>query len=251
MQEALAYPFNNWGGLISTLFYSLTYVAFLSIIFGRTRLIAGYNFSQILLLTFISQTAFYLSWSWSVTSIKRLGEAVKSGDIDLVLSRPVPALWYVSTRRIRINMLLFEGLPALVPCVILLWQNHDFNISLFGLITGLTVFVLGHLLIHCFQFILSLLVFWTGEAENVRKLGESIVDLGDNVPWEGFTYGLQMIGIFLIPILAQTTLTTSYLIGKTQSVIPVVLVLIATIIFFIVKIKAWQFALRHYSSASS
>ncbi|KKS92794.1 MAG: hypothetical protein UV68_C0035G0004 [Candidatus Collierbacteria bacterium GW2011_GWC2_43_12] len=55
LRESLAYSLNNWGGLASTVVYMLTYLVFLSAIFGKVKSVAGYNYSEILLFTLVTQ----------------------------------------------------------------------------------------------------------------------------------------------------------------------------------------------------
>ena len=114
-KESLAYVYNNWGGLASTMTYMITYLIFLSIIYSRVDSIAGYNYSQMLLFTFVGQLSFYSIWIWSHQNIVRLGQDVNSGKLDLILSKPLPALWYVTFQKINLTMLFFHG-PQFLRC---------------------------------------------------------------------------------------------------------------------------------------
>ncbi|KKT48488.1 MAG: Multidrug efflux associated membrane protein, partial [Candidatus Collierbacteria bacterium GW2011_GWC2_44_18] len=148
LKESLAYSLNNWGGLASTITYMLTYLVLLSAIFGRIKTLAGYNYSEILMLTLVSQFNFYLAWVWSIRNLDQLGEDVKTGKLDLILTKPLPALWYVTFQKVNLFMLVFEMWPATLPLIYLLIKNMDFQISLRGLFLGLLSFVFGHIAIH-------------------------------------------------------------------------------------------------------
>ena len=39
-------------------------------------------------MTLVSQFNFYLAWVWSITNIERLGDDVKTGRLDLILTKP-------------------------------------------------------------------------------------------------------------------------------------------------------------------
>ena len=251
LKESLAYSLNNWGGLASTIVYMLTYLVFLSAIFGRVSTIAGYRYSEILLFTLVTQFNFYLSWIWSLRNLDRLGDDVKTGRLDLILTKPLPALWYVTFQKIDLFMLVFEMWPATIPLIYLLVKNADFHIGIRGLVLGFFSFFIGHIAIHCFQFIMTLLVFWTGEYRALNGLGYQIAFFGDSIPLEAYPKTLMSLGLTVAPFLIHTALTTSFLLGKTTDVRWLILASGVMIAFLFIKNKIWNIALRQYSSASS
>ncbi len=251
VKESLVYSLNNWGGLASTVVYMVTYLVFLSAIFGRVETLAGYNYSEILLLTLVSQLNFYLAWVWSIRNLDQLGEDVKTGKLDLILTKPLPALWYMTFQKVNLFMLVFEMWPATLPLVYLLIKNADFHISLWGTFLGLLTFIFGSIAIHCFQFVLTLISFWTGEYRGLNGLSYQIAFFGDAIPLEAYPKRIMSLGLTAIPFLAHTALTTSLVLGKTTSVNWVLLTFMVMIAFIIIKVKMWNLALRHYSSASS
>lgn len=251
LRESMAYSLNNWGGLASTVVYMLTYLLFLSAIFGRISSIAGYSYSEILLLTLVSQFNFYLAWVWSITNIERLGDDIKSGKLDLILTKPLPTLWHVTFQKVNLFMLIFEMWPATLPLIYLLWKNMDFSISSRGLLLSLIVFFTGHIAIHCFQFVITLLTFWTGEYRSLNGLAYQIAFFGDSIPLEAYPKAFVGLGLTVVPFLLHTALTTSFLLGKTTDIRFVFLSVLVMIVFLVIKKRAWNLALRHYTSASS
>lgn len=250
-KESMAYSLNNWGGLASTVVYMLTYLVFLSAIFGRVKSLAGYNYSEVLLFTLVGQLNFYLSWVWSVTNIDRLGESVKTGGLDLVLTKPLPALWYVTFQKVNLFMLVFEMWPATVPLLYLLVRSMNFVISVRGLLLGVITFFAGHIALHCFQFCISLFSFWTGEYKNLNGLSYQLAFFGDAVPFEAYPKVLVGLGVSVVPFLINTALTTSFILGRTTDVAWMWYSLLVMILFLVIKKMAWEKALRAYSSASS
>jgi ABC-type uncharacterized transport system permease subunit len=251
LKESLAYSLNNWGGLASTVVYMLTYLIFLSAIFGKVKLVAGYDYGEILFMTLVGQLNFYLSWIWSVTNIDRLGEDVKSGRLDLILTKPLPALWQVTFQKVNLFMLLFEMWPATIPLIYLVIKNGNFAISFRGFLLGIVVFVAGHIAIHCFQFVIGLAVFWLGDYGGANGLSYQIAFFGTSIPLEAYPKLFMSLGLTIAPFLLHTALTTSILLGKITDVRFVWLSVMVMIVFLIIKNKAWKLALRQYSSASS
>lgn len=250
-KESVAYSMNNWGGLASTVVYMITYLVFLSAIFGRVKTIAGYTYSEILLFTLVSQFNFYLSWIWSITNISRLGESVKSGGLDLILTKPIPALWYVTFSKVNLFMLLFEMWPAMLPLFYLIVKNHDFVVQTSGLFWGIIIFICGHIAIHCMQFIFGLAAFWVGEYRSMNSLSYQIAFFGDSVPIEGYPKWFLTMGVSIFPFLLHTALTTSFILGKTVDLRWVIWSVLVMVIFLVIKKKMWEKALKAYSSASS
>ena len=58
-QTETAYAGNTVGELLSTVFYNITFLVFIDVILKKFKLIAGYSFPDMMVLTLISQTVFY------------------------------------------------------------------------------------------------------------------------------------------------------------------------------------------------
>lgn len=250
-KQVLAYVYNNWGGVASTVTYMLTYLAFLSIIYSQIETIAGYNYSQMLMFTLIGQISFYTNWFWSMGGIQQMIRDVNSGRLDLILSKPLPALWYVTIQKVNLPSILAQSIPAMIPLLVLLVKHWSFALTLRAVFLAAVSFICGIVLIHCLSFILALSVFWTGQSRAMIGLGHQLSYFGNTIPLEAYPKVVVFLGLTVIPFLAHIALTTSYLLGKTVSLSYLLIILAATAIFIIAKIKLWQAALRRYASASS
>ena len=246
-----AYAGKNWGNLISTATYTLTYLAFLSFLFSNVDSVAGYSYGEMLFMLLVGQISFYSQYAFSENGSELLIDLVKRGDLDLILSKPVPSLWFLFTRGIEIHTLLVDGIPALIPVIILGTRNVDYSLTLASIALGAATMVTGLVATHCFTFIASLSVFALGEAKRIRLVAIDIQDIGSNLPFESFPKSIQKIGTTLLPILITVGLSTSYYLGKTTSIIPLLIVAATATVFLTIKQLAWQLALRNYTSASS
>lgn len=252
LRESLAYALDNWGGLLSMVTYMITFLIFLDILFGRVKLIAGYDYSEMLFFTLIAQINFYLTYVFSLISIERMGDSVNSGTLDLWLVKPVPALWYVTFQRIKLGDLLFSAFPATIPLLIMLsgrWS--EFQVNFGGFISGVLCILMGQIIIHCFQFMMSLTAFFTGEAKNARNMSLELSIFGDTIPYEGYPNFVKVIGLSVVPFIVHTALATSFLLGKNTNYFMLVYVFGLMVVFLGAKSALWKVALRHYSSASS
>jgi len=250
--ETFAYALNNYGGLASTIFYMLTYLVFLKAIFGHVDTIAGYNYSEILFFTFVSQINYFVLWGFSTTNIENLYQIIRNGDLDLILIRPVPHLWFVTFRRVDISMIFFHAIPSIAPLVYLLIKNFGFIFDPWNVVAGVYSAAVGLVLIHCFQFVINSFTFWTEQGKNLFKLSCELNNSGEAIPFEGYPTVLRIIGLTVIPNLIHTTVTVSILLGKTAYVVPIVLYsTVVMIIFLKLKSYVWERGLKRYSSASS
>jgi len=180
-----------------------------------------------------------------------LSKNVKSGDLDLWITRPVPLLWFVSFQKINVNSLAVDAIPSITPLIILTVKNINFELLPMNILAGLMVLVMGIVISHCFHFILNLSCFWTGENQNMRNLAFELGFFGDAIPFEGYSENFRRVGMFFIPSIITSTLSTSVMLGKSTSPLVLPIVFGIMILFLWLNVKIWHIALRRYSSASS
>ena len=251
-KESLVYTLDNYGNFLSMIIYMITYLVFIDVLFGRVKLVAGYNIGQMLLFTLIIQINYYLTSIFSLQSIDQLDTSINTGELDLWLAKPVPALWYVTFRKINLGELLFNAFPATIPLLIMLsgyWSSLRFSLP--GVFAGTLSLFMGQIIIHCYQFIIGLTAFFTGEGKNARNLSTELSMFGDMVPFEGYPQFIKALGLTIVPCLIHSALSVSLMLGKTTNYLILLYVLGLMILFLLAKSYLWKFALRHYSSASS
>lgn len=240
---------NTWASLLSTTFYTAAFMVFVQVVFSNVTLFAGYSKNDILLMNFIGQINAFSIFSWSLNNIERLIKDVNAGDLDLVLIRPLPSLFYVSLKKIKLLDVLRDGtLPLLIVGYFMDWSEYSFSAS--NLFYGLVVFICGQIAFHSFQFIVACSVFWTGESSSLFGITYEVWDV-NRVPFEGYNKWFKTIFTVFIPILLITPITASVLLGKSNGLIMALIGIIIASIFLGLKIKVWKMSLRNYTSASS
>jgi len=247
----MAYAANNYGAMLSTFIYTMTYLVFIDAIFNKVKTIAGYSYGEILLLLLLAQMAFYLTYTFSSASINVLAENVKNGNLDLWLTRPVPILWFVSVQKINLNGLIMDGIPAIIVVSMVLSKNIDFSVTTTNLVAGILVMIVGLIICHCFQFMMNTSCFWVGENRNMRNLIFEMVTFGDSIPFEGYSANFQKFGFLFLPPMITSALATSVLLGKSDWQVYLPIVSTIMVVFLWLNMKVWEIALKHYSSASS
>ena len=178
-------------------------------------------------------------------------QMVNTGGLDLILSKPLPALFYVSTKNISIFSLLNDELLSFLVLVLMIhWGN--IHLSMLGVIAGVFVFMGGLLAMHVFQFLCALPVFWIGESSSILDSTWAFeYNVGRITPYEGFSQTMRLFFTTVIPALITTGMTTSVILGKSNPVTALVWVLAVDIGALIIKNYAWKLAIKNYTSASS
>lgn len=247
-QLETAYFSNNWAGLVSTMLYTATYLLFIDILFANVKTMAGYSRDEMLFLTLVSQIGFFLMATFSMYNADKMIEDVNRGNLDLILIKPLPSLFYVSTRNINLLGLLRDGgIPAVVVSMVIDWQELSF--APLSLICGAIAFVFGLLAADMVKFLLSIPVFWKGEAQEFSSLFYSLIRY--DLPWEGLSSVFRLSLAAIIPILIPVSIATSVFLGKSPP-LPLTLFAIGMgIVCLLIKSLAWRWALRNYTSASS
>lgn len=250
-RKEVAYAGNNWAAVFSTTCYTLSMLLFIHIIFGNTKEIAGYTQNEMLFYFFVGQMTFYTNWYLSMNNIYDLITDVNRGNLDMILMKPVPALFYLTTRNLGGVKMFVDGFP---PTIAIILSIHWSSLAIqpINLLYGVFIFIFGSIALHTFQFLAGLPVFWFGESEHIVDLAAFVGSgSGVSIPLEGFSRPLQFVLGTLIPVLITTAFSVSALLGKTNPQFLFVWALVVALISIFVRQLAWNFAIKNYTSASS
>jgi ABC-2 type transport system permease protein len=244
-----AYFFDNWSSLASTFLYTVTTLLFIKILYSNVTTFAGYSENEMIFLMLICQLSFYINWIWDRNNVLELIESVRTGELDLILSKPVPSLFFVTFR----NISLVNRVKDAIPCLIIMasiirWDT--LHISLFPIFCGVVIFISGLIAWHCFSFLFALPAFFLGQSYQLYFIAASFADV-NNIPLEAFTGSLRKIFISLIPSLITAQMTTSVMLGKSDPLIMTVTAVLVATVFLMLKHIGWIICLKNYSSASS
>lgn len=249
--EELAYTANNWGNIASTIAYTLSYVAFIDIIFNNTTNIAGYTQDEMLFFMLVSQFWFYFIWTLLYPNIDSLIRSINSGHLDLILTKPMPHLFYLNLKRIKIvSSIRDSSVPIVAMLMIINWSN--INISTTDFIVGVIIFCYGIICTNTVMILGALPSIWIGESSSILGiLIEAQQDLGQRFPYEGWSIGLQKVFTFILPIVIASGITSAVMLNKLDEVEGLIAATIAAIIFTIIRELSWKYSIKHYTSASS
>lgn len=247
LKRFLEHRSNTFGNLSLSLIGIFLVILFIEIIFSQTPLIQGWSKYELLFLVGFYRIVFNIFYVFFIKSIDMFPGYIKTGELDMLLTKPVNSQFFVSFRHARI----YE-LGQLIPSLFLLGYaiiNLELGISyetlflyLIGTLTGLTI-------IYCLYFALATLAIWLIDMEAMVEFQYATSQIS-SYPVDIFGRTAGMLLTYIIPIAFVVTFPVKVLLDKTSEVYILFGVILAVTLFVITN-WFWNFALKHYTSASS
>ena len=249
-QQETAYWANNWTSILSTTFYMISTIISIDVVYNNVKLVAGYHRDQMLLFLLIGQSVYYIGWAIQ-GNLDELISSVNRGNLDLILAKPVPSLFYAQFRRIKIFSSFRDGL---VPTIAVVWAINwqMLSISWQNALWGILIAIMGMIISNIIFLLSTLPVFILGESSGLLDASKSFeYTSGHMVPYEGFTSNMRLVFTYIFPSLISAGIATSVMLGKTSTVPLIYGVLVVAIVFLLLRLVMWKRVLRTYTSASS
>lgn len=245
-QQETAYFGNAIIGAITPAMYIVSFLLFVNVLFQNITSLAGYSRNEMFFLIFVGQVSFYAYSFWS-EGADYMETYVNNGMFDYVLTKPVPSLFYITFHRIK----PLEGLINFVGPLTPTWLIVDWSIlhpHMNNLGWAMLIFLFGVILYQQFQFVTSMISFWTGRSKQANLIVYAASS--QSIPLEGFNTPLRRLFLGLVPVYVSSVVA-SVMLGKTDPVFWTVTLAGVVAVFSFLKRYLWSLALRRYSSASS
>jgi len=245
--EELQYRANFVASFASTCFYLLTALLTLSLFFRHATSLGGWAFWEVVVLLGVFNALSGLVEAILRPGIGDLAAQVRSGNLDLVLSRPVDAQVFVTFRHIDIwrlaDILLGLGVSAYA-----LLHLGRFPTAL-QITAFFVTFGAAALVVYAIWVTLMSLAFWFVSVENIATLFDAVFE-GARYPVSAYPAALRFLFFYLLPVAWTTTIPASALTGRLSLGTAVVAtgVGLAALVF---SRLLWRAAIRRYTGASS
>lgn len=174
-------------------------------------------------------------------------EQIRDGTFDFVLTKPINAQYFASLRNIVVWRLVdvVIGLGVIVYALKLLGISPTLDrIAIFAIMLASAIFI-----VYSLWLTMSSLAFWFVRIDNVTELFYAFYEAG-RYPVTIYRGAVRALLTFIVPIAFVTTFPASALLGRLDSS-TVWIGIIFAIVFLIASNRFWNFAIKHYSSASS
>lgn len=236
-----------FGWTFSSLFWALLSLFVTNLIFGQVDSIAGWTKNEALVLSVTGSMFNSILWFFVIPSVLDFGEKIRKGDFDFYLLRPVNSQFLISISRFE-----FDNYLRVFVMILLLYKLvpqagvfiGPLNILGFILLLGF-----GLIIYYSFFFMITTLGFWLINMESLEDLFDTAITMG-RYPTDIFNGAVRAFFFFIIPMAFVATFPVQVLLGKAGFEL-VFVGLVTAVIFLFLSGHFWNFALKHYSSASS
>jgi ABC-2 type transport system permease protein len=225
---------------------ALAIVTFL-VVYRFTASIAGWTRDQALVLAGIYRVADGLISLQIAPNMISISGAIRRGELDYVLLRPVSSQFLISTRTLN----LAEGVNVFIGLGIVAYAGSRAGIAWtpIHLAEAASLLFWGLLLLYTVWFAIMTCSFWLVQIDNLDNLFLGAIE-GAKYPLSYFKGVVRAFLTFVIPVAFATTFPTEALLGRVD-----VRLLLAGPALALTALLAthlyWNLAVRNYSSASS
>lgn len=228
--------------LVTQIFFVILQIVIVDTFFRFTTTIGSWSKSEVFVLVGIFRLIEGAFHMFIHSNLLSLPELVNSGELDLLLSKPVHSLFLVSLQRHQ----LYETSTFLSGIVILLYTGLINN---FSWINVILLASLGLIALYAVMLFFASMSFFVPRLTALNSIWD-VISKTARFPLDIF-FGSSRFGLFLAaPLILVATLPSQLVLGKLP---PIYLTyqIFGTAILLFLSYSFWRFALRHYSSASS
>lgn len=172
---------------------------------------------------------------------------VTKGNLDLVLTKPVNSAFLVSLRYQSFSD--FGSFVGGLLVVVYAFATGVVTVSFLAIVQLFFFAAFASVAFYALLFMFTTLSFFVPRLTALRPYYDLLSNLL-RYPSEIFTGGKFLNEAFLLPLIVITTLPIRILLGRASLALVGIEIIVVTILF-IAAYKFWNFALKHYSSASS
>lgn len=244
----MVYSLNFWLNCISDIVnYSVHMLIFFTI-FHNVDAINGWSLYQV---TFYLGTFFLVDSMVMVTyffGVNSIPEYVRTGALDLFITKPINTLFYVSLNRFEPSFApnLIYGLAIIIYSL----KNMQVTVTIAGVLGYISLFTLMVCLYFTIMVIINSASFWFVKIDSIHELNSQLFNFSYKVPGIMYKGVWKMIFLVILPYgliaTVPTQFATDVFTGQYWGV-----TLAVALTYWIVCILAWSNGLKRYNSASS
>jgi len=243
--EEMQYRANFIASLVSTVFWLALALLTVALFFSHTTRLGGWSYWEVVALLGVFNALTGVIEAVLRPGVGGLAADVRSGKLDLILTRPVDAQFYVSFRRLDLWRFadVVLGLALTGYALARLGRAPSvFEVLAFAVTLGAAVAV-----VYAIWVALMSLAFWFVAVENLSVLFDAVYEAA-RYPVSAYPGALRFLFVYLIPIAWTTTIPASALTGRLGAGTAVGAALVGLVVLLLTR-WLWRAALRRYTSA--
>jgi ABC-2 type transport system permease protein len=220
-------------------------VVFFEVIYLHTDEVGGWSKFEMLLLLGSFTVVRAISAAFFSDGPAMLPEFVRSGRLDLILTKPVNSQFTISVSQEDIGDFtrLFLGLALIFYSI----TNLGASISPVLILFYFLLILASVISFYSFSFMLITTSIWLVRVENIDSLAWHIISLG-RVPVSVFPKAVSFILTFIVPVAFASMVPAQVLLNQFSWPL-VVYGLCLSVVLLYFSHRFWNFALKHYTSA--
>lgn len=251
VENSISHEAQYRGDTIAKIATNILYLAMvftiIEVIFNSTQSIAGWEKKDVYLLSVIWIMFDEMFICLFRENFYNLSLKMTRGELDTVLTKPINALFYTTTKQLLMRA-FYRFVTQFLVLAWLIW-HYDFTVSTLGVVLAPILFILGLAVHFAISLIANTLSFWFIKIDNINDAIGAINTMG-RYPLGIWTRAIKVFFLTVVPIAFSAYIPVATLTGRWPWY-GVVYAFLFTIAIFWLSVRFWNFALRRYSSASS
>jgi ABC-2 type transport system permease protein len=223
-------------------------IAFFQVIYFNTNQIAGYTQTEVMFFLATTFVVDSLEMFFFASNLWILSDLIRKGDYDLVLTKPISPMFYVSFRFFSIGSLLDFGfaLGLLVYC----WVQLGYGFTLASVLLYMLLVGCGIVVMYSFQMFFGALSFILVNSSSGLQMGFHHLYQFALKPESIYKGAVRFVLMYILPMIVITAVPARLIIRGFEW--PLVLwgVICAGLSLFLVR-TFFYYAASKYESASS
>lgn len=217
------------------------------LLYSFTNDINGWSRGDVIALGGLYQATIAILWFGIQANMEHLSIAIREGDLDLILIRPISGLFYVMLRWIKPAeiFMIVAGLGVAGAGL----AHGGVTPGPAGVLRAAMLLACGVILISCAWTAIVMTAFWFTSASPVSMVVSNVLQAG-KYPLSFYPTAIRLVLSFIFPVGFAATFPAEALTGRGSW--GIVLVGVALSGLAICLLRAWwRFSIRCYASASS
>jgi len=248
LSKNMAFRFSFFGAFFadSTLF--LIQLFMFSAIYSQVGSIGTWNKSQMILFIGTFSIINALAMTFFLFGLITIPEKIKSGELDLYITKPIPSLLYLSFESIDLGSfpLVFASIALIFYAV----SGMTVSITFLSVVGYIFLVILMTVLWYDLMVIIRTIPFFLIQASFIENLEGEVLTLCTKIPGTLFKGPFKILFLLLLPYGLMATVPAQFFSG-TLSTFGFVYAVALVAVFHCFTMFFWKFGLKHYKSASS
>ena len=173
---------------------------------------------------------------------------VREGTLDMYIIKPVSLQFITTLRQVDFSIPVPNIIGGTVM-VAIAWNRLHLAVSFRNIAGYLGILACGTVVAYAIYLAPQLLSFWIVKTGALVEIADKGWDF-NNMPMVIYNKWIQRAGMFVVPIFVIVNLPPMFLLNQLDRLYSV-WIFVAPVLFLFLVRKFWNFAVRHYSSASS